>query len=92
MSELVLDAVTVRRGAGPVISDVSLRVAGGEVLALVGPNGAGKTSLIESVSGVTPIRREPSPSTGSRSTSCPASHGPAAASCTSSRGARSSPR
>lgn len=54
MSELVLDAVTVSRGAGPVISDVSLRVDGGEVLALVGPNGAGKTSLIESISGVTP--------------------------------------
>ncbi|MGJ0390566.1 ABC transporter ATP-binding protein [Microbacterium sp. CGR1] len=54
MSELVLDAVTVSRGAGPVISDVSLTVRGGEVLALVGPNGAGKTSLIESVSGVTP--------------------------------------
>lgn len=54
MSELLLDAVTVSRGAGAVISDVSLRVTGGEVLALVGPNGAGKTSLIESVSGVTP--------------------------------------
>lgn len=54
MSALVLDGVTVSRGAGPVISDVSLRVAGGEVLALVGPNGAGKTSLIEAVSGVTP--------------------------------------
>lgn len=37
-----------------MISDVSLTVRGGEVLALVGPNGAGKTSLIESVSGVTP--------------------------------------
>ncbi len=54
MSELVLDGVTVSRGAGPVISEVSLTVRGGEVLALVGPNGAGKTSLIESVSGVTP--------------------------------------
>ena len=54
MSELILDGVTVSRGAGPVISDVSLTVRGGEVLALVGPNGAGKTSLIESVSGVTP--------------------------------------
>ncbi|MER7448569.1 ATP-binding cassette domain-containing protein [Microbacterium sp. NPDC097977] len=54
MSELVLDSVAVSRGAGPVISDVSLTVRGGEVLALVGPNGAGKTSLIESVSGVTP--------------------------------------
>ncbi|MBS1897547.1 MULTISPECIES: ABC transporter ATP-binding protein [unclassified Microbacterium] len=52
MSELVLDGVTVSRGAGPVISDVSLTVRGGEVLALVGPNGAGKTSLIESISGV----------------------------------------
>ncbi|MDR6866210.1 branched-chain amino acid transport system ATP-binding protein [Microbacterium resistens] len=54
MSELVLDSVTVSRGAGPVISDVSLTVRGGEVLALVGPNGAGKTSLIEAISGVTP--------------------------------------
>ena len=54
MSELVVDAVSVSRGAGAVISDVSLRVEGGEVLALVGPNGAGKTSLIESISGVTP--------------------------------------
>ena len=54
MSELVLESVTVTRGAGPVISDVSLAVTGGEVLALVGPNGAGKTSLIESISGVTP--------------------------------------
>ncbi|MDQ4214586.1 ABC transporter ATP-binding protein [Microbacterium sp. ASV81] len=53
MSELVLDTVTVSRGAGPVISDVSLTVRGGEVVALVGPNGAGKTSLIESISGVT---------------------------------------
>jgi len=54
VSELVVDSVTVSRGAGPVISDVSLTVRGGEVLALVGPNGAGKTSLIESLSGVTP--------------------------------------
>lgn len=54
MSELVLRDVTVSRGAGAVISDVSLSVTGGEVLALVGPNGAGKTSLIESISGVTP--------------------------------------
>lgn len=52
MSELVLDGVSVSRGAGPVISEVSLSVRGGEVLALVGPNGAGKTSLIESISGV----------------------------------------
>jgi branched-chain amino acid transport system ATP-binding protein len=51
---LELDDVTVSRGAGPVISHVSLVVRPGEVLALVGPNGAGKTSLIEAISGVTP--------------------------------------
>lgn len=52
MSALELDSVTVTRGAGPVISDVSLTLRAGEILALVGPNGAGKTSLLESVSGV----------------------------------------
>ncbi|QYM75790.1 ABC transporter ATP-binding protein [Leucobacter luti] len=52
MSELQLAGVTVSRGAGPVISDVSLTIRAGQILALVGPNGAGKTSLLESVSGV----------------------------------------
>ncbi len=51
-STLTLDDVTVSRGAGPVISHVSLALRQGEVIALVGPNGAGKTSLIESISGV----------------------------------------
>ncbi|WP_125614586.1 ABC transporter ATP-binding protein [Specibacter cremeus] len=52
MSTLKLDNVTVSRGAGPVIRDVSLRVDSGSITALVGPNGAGKTSLLESISGV----------------------------------------
>ena len=51
-SALILDDVTVSRGAGPVISHVSLTLTPGRILALVGPNGAGKTSLIEAVSGV----------------------------------------
>lgn len=54
MSELTLDDVTVSRGAGPVIRNVSLTVTSGSVTALVGPNGAGKTSLLESVSGIIP--------------------------------------
>lgn len=49
---LVLDSVSVSRGAGPVISDVSLTLEPGKVTALVGPNGAGKTSLLESISGI----------------------------------------
>ncbi|MFF1571929.1 ABC transporter ATP-binding protein [Leifsonia sp. NPDC058292] len=52
MNALELESVTVSRGAGPVISDVSLRVEPGRITALVGPNGAGKTSLLESVSGI----------------------------------------
>lgn len=52
MSTLILDSVTVSRGAGPVIRDVSLRIEPGTITALVGPNGAGKTSLLESISGV----------------------------------------
>lgn len=52
MSTLILDNVTVSRGAGPVISGVSLELGQGGITALVGPNGAGKTSLLESISGV----------------------------------------
>jgi len=49
---LKLNDVTVSRGVGPVISNVTLEVTPGEVTTLVGPNGAGKTSLLESLSGV----------------------------------------
>lgn len=52
MSDLTLTDVTVSRGAGPVIRDVSLTVTPGTITALVGPNGAGKTSLLEAISGV----------------------------------------
>jgi branched-chain amino acid transport system ATP-binding protein len=47
VSRLILEDVTVSRGAGPVISHVSLTLPQGSVTAVVGPNGAGKTSLIE---------------------------------------------
>lgn len=52
MTTLTLDDVAISRGAGPVISNVSLTVRPGSITAVVGPNGAGKTSLLESVSGV----------------------------------------
>ena len=35
----------------PLIQDVSLEVAAGEVLAIIGPNGAGKTSLARTLTG-----------------------------------------
>lgn len=49
---LLLNDVTVSRGVGPVISNVTLEIKPGAITTLVGPNGAGKTSLIESIAGV----------------------------------------
>jgi ATP-binding cassette, subfamily B, bacterial MsbA len=46
--EIVFDRVSFRYGAGdPVLSEVSLSMAKGRVVALVGPSGAGKTTLAD---------------------------------------------
>ena len=52
MAELALEGVSLRFGGLSVLTDVSLTVARGELLALIGPNGAGKTSLLNCVSGL----------------------------------------
>ena len=43
------DRVSLRYDATPVISDLSLTVASGELLVLLGPSGSGKTSLLRSI-------------------------------------------
>lgn len=52
----VLDCrnLTVHRGDCPVVDDVSLSVAAGEVVGLIGPNGAGKTTLMRGALGLLP--------------------------------------
>jgi branched-chain amino acid transport system ATP-binding protein len=53
---LELKQVTAGYGHFTALWDVSLRVAGGEAVAVVGPNGAGKTTLLRVISGLIPFR------------------------------------
>ena len=53
MSELLrIEGLSVPRGGRPVLHDVTLEVAPGEVTALLGPNGTGKSTLVLAVAGV----------------------------------------
>ncbi len=53
---LDVDRIETYRGSVQVLRGVSLRVAGGESVALVGRNGAGKTTTIETIMGLLPAR------------------------------------
>ena len=53
-SVLTISHLTVRRAAGTVLREVSLTVAGGEIVAVIGPNGAGKSTLLKAALGFIP--------------------------------------
>jgi branched-chain amino acid transport system ATP-binding protein len=55
----VLELYNVFSGYGrlPVLFDINLSVAAGELVAVLGPNGAGKSTLLKTILGVVPVTR-----------------------------------
>lgn len=52
---LEVDSLSAGYGRVPVVSDIDLSVAPGEVIAIVGPNGAGKSTLLKALTGILPV-------------------------------------
>src|SRR5438132_10556281 len=53
---LEVDGINTFRGPAHILRDISLTVAENEVVSLVGRNGAGRTTIIESITGLLPVR------------------------------------
>jgi ABC-2 type transport system ATP-binding protein len=49
---IVIEGLNVARGGVPVLSDLSLTVAGASITGLLGPSGSGKTTLMRAITGV----------------------------------------
>jgi len=54
-ARLQATGLSVQRGHRPLLSDVSFRFSGGQVVALLGPNGAGKSTLLKVLAGLLPF-------------------------------------
>ncbi|WP_327584422.1 heme ABC exporter ATP-binding protein CcmA [Nonomuraea sp. NBC_00507] len=53
-SIISVSGLTVELGGNPVLRDMSLTVATGEIVAVVGPNGSGKSTLLRCLAGLQP--------------------------------------
>ena len=55
MAELIATGLGVTRAGKTLLADASLRLRGGECVALIGPNGAGKTTFLRALLGLLPL-------------------------------------
>ena len=69
---LEVERVSTGYGRLPVLFDVSLTVATGEMVGLLGPNGAGKSTLLKTILGMLPVRSGSLTFEGRRLTAAPA--------------------
>jgi branched-chain amino acid transport system ATP-binding protein len=53
---LEVDQLTVAYGPMEAVRSVSFQVREGTIVTLIGPNGAGKTTILNTISGVVPVR------------------------------------
>ncbi len=54
MSELILEALTVRAGGKTLLDGIAATIAPGQLTAIVGPNGAGKSTLLRAIANIVP--------------------------------------
>jgi len=52
VTELRVQGLRAGYGKVPILAGVDLRIAGGEVVAVVGPNGSGKSTLLKTICGL----------------------------------------
>ena len=55
MTLIEITKLNVRYGSKPVLQNMNLSLADGEIVTIVGPNGSGKTTLFKAIIGTAPI-------------------------------------